>query len=74
MKRSVTADGRKFEYILIRSRRRDVLLKALPGGETRVYAPGWAHIRDVDELVRSRAGELRRMHEELEFALARNRL
>ena len=74
MKRSVTADGGKFEYTLIRSRRRDVLLKALPGGETRVYAPSWAHMRDIDELVRSRAGELRRMHEELEHALERSRL
>ena len=74
MKRGITAEGGKLEYILIRSQRRDVLLKALPGGETRVYAPSWARIRDIDELVRSRARELRRMHEELEHALARNRL
>ena len=74
MKRCVTASGGKLEYNLIRSQRRDVLLKALPGGETRVYAPIWAKIRDVDELVRSRAGELRRMHEELEHALERSRM
>ena len=74
MKRCVSADGGRLEYNLIRSRRRDVLLKALPGGETRVYAPSWARIRDVDDLVRERAGELRRMHEELEHALERNRL
>ena len=74
MNRGVTADGGKFEYNLIRSRRKDVLLKALPGGETRVYAPSWARIREIDELVRGRVGELRRMHEELEHALERNRL
>lgn len=74
MKRAVTADGGRLEYVLIRSRRRDVLLKALPGGETRVYAPSWARIRDIDELVRSRAGELKRMHEALDHALERNRL
>ena len=74
MKRNVTAHGGKLEYNLIRSQRRDVLLKALPGGETRVYTPSWARIRDVDELVRSRAGEIRHMHEELEHALERNRL
>ena len=74
MKRSVTVPGGKLEYNLIRSQRRDVLLKALPGGETRVYAPNWAHLRDIDELVRGRAGELRRMHEELEQALRRSRL
>ena len=74
MKRCITVNGGKLEYNLIRSQRRDVLLKALPGGETRVYAPSWARIRDVDDLVRERAGELRGMHEELEHALARNRL
>ena len=74
MKRSVAVEGGRLEYVLIRSQRRDVLLKALPGGETRVYAPSWARIREIDALVRSRAGELRRMHEELEHALERNRL
>ena len=74
MKRSVTANGGKLEYILIRSQRRDILLKALPGGETRVYAPSWARIREIDDLVRNRAGELRRMHEELEHALENSRL
>ena len=74
MKRSVAAGGERFEYVLIRSRRQDVLLKALPGGETRVYAPSWARIRDIDELVRDRAGELKRLHAELEHALERSRL
>ena len=55
MKRSVIADGKQLDYILVRAPRRDVLLKALPGGETRVYAPSGARLRDVDALVRARA-------------------
>lgn len=74
MKRTIAAAGGRLEYILIRSRRQDVLIRALPGGETRVYAPSWARIRDVDELVRERAGELKRLHAELEGELARSRL
>ncbi len=74
MKRSVRAAGGSIDYVLIRSRRGDVLLKALPGGETRVYAPGWARIRDLDALVCERAEEIRRMHAELESNIARNRL
>ena len=74
MKRTIAAAGGRLEYILIRTRRQDVLIRALPGGETRVYAPSWARIRDVDALVRERAGELKRLHAELEGELARSRL
>lgn len=74
MKRSVTAAGRRLDYILIRAQRRDVLLKALPGGETRVYAPAGARLRDVDALVRERAAELLEMHAALERQLQENRL
>lgn len=74
MKRRVRAPGGEMEYILIRAARRDVLLKALPGGETRVYAPSTARLRDVDALVIERAAEIRRMHEALERQLAENRL
>ena len=74
MKRSVTAAGRRLDYILVRAPRRDVLLKALPGGETRVYAPSCARLKDVDELVRARAAEILNMHAALERQLLENRL
>ena len=74
MKRSVNAAGQRLDYILVRSARRDVLLKALPGGETRVYAPSGARLKDVDALVRDRAVELLAMHAALEKQLLENRL
>lgn len=74
MKRSVSGDGRKLEYVLIRSQRRDVLFKALPGGETRVYAPSYLPLREADRLVRERMDELLKMHAQLERQLAENRL
>ena len=74
MKRSVSGNGRRLEYILIRSRRRDVLFKALPGGETRVYAPAYLPLREADALVRERMDALLRMHDQLERQLAQNRL
>lgn len=74
MKRSVSGNGRRLEYILIRSRRRDVLLKALPGGETRVYAPAYLPLKEADDLVRERMDALLRMHDQLERQLTQNRL
>lgn len=74
MKRSVSAGGRRLDYILIQSKRADVLLQALPGGVTKVYAPTYLHLRDADEMVRRRIPELLRMHERLETELERNRL
>lgn len=74
MKRTVTRNGGRLEYTLYRSRRRDVLFKALPQGETRVYAPAWMHLKDVDALVRERMEELADMHAALDRQLAENRL
>ena len=74
MKRSVSRDGVRLEYILIQSRRRDVLLKALPQGETRVYAPAAMRLKDIDAMVRDKIPELIAMHRKLEHALAENRL
>jgi len=74
MKRCVRGENRKLEYILIRSRRRDVLFKALPGGETRVYAPSYLPLREADALVRERMDELLEMHRRLECQLQENRL
>lgn len=73
MKRIVRAGNQRIEYILIQSVRQNVLLQALPGGETRVYAPKTMRLRDVDELVRGRADQLRDMHENLDRHLEARR-
>jgi len=74
MKRVVAADGRRLEYILVQSKRKSVLFQALPGGITKVYAPVYARLREIDAMVRERIPELLDMHEKLETELARNRL
>ena len=74
MKRIVRSEAGPLEYILIRSNRRDVLFKALPEGQTRVYAPQWMKLRNVDALVCERSAELRNMHAALDRQLAENRL
>ncbi len=65
MKRAVVAQGQRIEYTLIQATRRDVLIQALEGGVTRVYAPKTARLRDVDELVRGYAGQILSMREAL---------
>lgn len=65
MKRAVVSDGWRIEYTLIQARRRDVLIQALEGGATRVYAPKSARLSDVDALVRGHAGEILKMREAL---------
>ena len=73
MKRTVILSGEKLEYTLIQSSRRDVLLQALPEAGIRVYAPKYMRLRDVDAVVRERAGELTRMQRDVEARLAENR-
>ena len=73
MKRTVCADGRRIEYILIQSVRKNVMLQALPEGKTRVYAPRQMRLRDVDALVRSSAGQIAQMHEKLDRQLDADR-
>lgn len=74
MKRVVCADGRRLEYILIQTSRKNLLMQALPDGQTRVYAPAWMGLRDIDAEVRRRICELQAMHAQLEHALEQNRL
>lgn len=74
MKRSVRAGGGPLEYTLIQSQRRDVLLQALPGAGIRVYAPKQMRLRDIDALVRERAGQLRQMLSEAEARREAERL
>lgn len=73
MKRSVKAGKLRIDYILIQSNRKDVLLQALPNGETRVYAPKWARLREVDDIVRAHAEGLIENHRQLDQKLAERR-
>lgn len=73
MKRTVCVGTRRIEYILIQSSRRTVLLQALPEGETRVYAPKTARLREIDALVRQSAAEIDRLHGELDRRLNEER-
>ena len=74
MIRSVSYGGRTLKYTLISTSRRNVLIKALPGGETRVYAPSGARLRDVDAIVASRIDEILRMQTNIDEAVRQNRL
>lgn len=65
MKRAVTVAGQKIEFTLVQARRRDVLIQALEGGLTRVYAPKSARLSDVDALVRGHGAEILSMFEAL---------
>ena len=73
VKRTVRAGSRRIEYELIRQARRDILLKVLPEGVVRVYAPSYAHLRDVDGVVRERAEELDRMRDAVDRAWTETR-
>lgn len=65
MKRRVRAGGALIEYNLVQAARSDVLIQALEGGLTRVYAPKHARLADVDELVRKNAEKITAMAERL---------
>lgn len=65
MKRHVRAGDALIEYNLVQTARRDVLIQALEGGLTRVYAPKHARLADVDELVRQNAEKITAMSERL---------
>ena len=73
MKRVVRAGERRIEYILIQTARKDVLLQALPEGQTRVYAPKWMKLRDIDETVRRNAEKVASLHETLDRRLDEDR-
>ena len=69
MKRAVTVGGAQLEYILIQSVRRDVMLQALPNGQTRVYALKGMRLKDIDDIVLKSFGELKEMHQKLDQRL-----
>ena len=73
MKRVVRAGVRRIEYELIRQSRKSILVKALPEGVIRAYAPSYVPLRAVDDFVRSRADEIARMQDEVERAWTESR-
>jgi len=73
MKRTVIAGDKRIEYILFQSARKNVLFQALPEGVTRVYAPKYMRLRDIDEMVRQRAAQLTDMHRNMDLKLEEDR-
>ena len=73
MKRTVIVQNRRIEYILFQTSRKNVLFQALPEGVTRVYAPKYMRLRDIDEMVRQRAGQLDEMHRSIDHRLEEDR-
>ena len=73
MKRVVCAGNRRIEYILIQTARSNVLLQALPEGQTRVYAPKQMRLREIDETVRLNAEKIAGMHADLDRRLDEDR-
>lgn len=72
MKRIVRTGGKTIEYTLIQTVRRDILIQALEGGLTRVYAPKSARLRDIDALVRENTEKIEAMSESLKPAPLKN--
>lgn len=72
MKRKIRAGSATIEYTLIQTARRDVLIQALEGGLTRVYAPKYARLTDVDAVVRENAEKIASMAESLKPAPLKN--
>ena len=73
MKRTVISGNQRIEYILFQAPRKNVLFQALPEGVTRVYAPRYMRLRDIDEMVRQRADQLAEMHRNMDHRLEEDR-
>ena len=74
MKRTVKAGHIRIEYELMRTARKNVLIRALPEGKTKVYAPSYMNLREVDRLVMEKAAEISEIHRRREEALRENRV
>lgn len=74
MKRVARGNGERLEYTLVKSDRKNVLMKVLPGGEVRVWAPRYGHLKDIDSVVAKHISELKDMIDNVENALRKNRL
>lgn len=74
MKRSIKVGKTCLEYELMRTARKNVLIKALPEGKTKVFAPSYINLREVDRLVIEKSGEIFEIHRRLEASLWENRV
>ena len=72
MKRTIKTDGGTLEYTLVQTVRRDILIQALEGGLTKVYAPKSARLREIDAIVRENAAKIAAMNEALKPAPLKN--
>lgn len=72
MKRKIRAGGATIEYTLIQTSRSNILIQALEGGLTRVYAPKHARLGDIDSVVRENAEKIMSMSEALRPAPLKN--
>lgn len=73
MKREIKSGAICMEYELMRTNRKNILIKALPEGKTRVYAPPYASLKEIDRFVLAEIDEIREIHRLLEEALRLNR-
>lgn len=75
MKRVVKLPNGSLEYSLIRSQRSaNCILKVLPGGEVRLYAPAQTQIKRADTIILNNLDLIRDMQYRLDRSLAENRL
>ena len=74
MTRQVSDGTQTVRYDLIRSRRTNVLLKVLPGGEIRVFTPQFAHLKEIDAIVLDKLDEIEAMRAAIDDRLRQNRL
>lgn len=65
MKRRIKIKGGVLEYTLIQTARSNILIQALEGGLTRVYAPKHARLGDIDKTVAENAEKIAEMAESL---------
>ena len=65
MKRKIRLGSGYIEYTLVQTARRDILIQALEGGLTKIYAPKHARLSDIDAVVRENAEKIAAMKEAL---------
>ena len=69
MERTVKKGGKELRYTLIyTSRKSGIMAKALPGGKTNVYAPGFVSLKEADRAVLKMFDDIIKMHASLEEA------
>lgn len=73
MKRQIYIGDACLTYELMRTDRKDVLIRALPEGKTRVFAPSYLPLRRIDAIVEAQAEEIFEIHRRLEREICENR-